>query len=318
MANTWGAKASATVDPAEKYNAEYYRAQFDRQTQRARTTPIRMALVGKENTAKTGMALSLARTPKEIKEKKRVLIFDFDCSAESTVEHISPQDTSIQIFRIFDELDESLFNDDNSTDWPALIRKTEWFVSLAAEEVAKGDVAAIIFDGASTYMKWCEFAMTWFLLNRSKSPINVEDGDRFNQAEWRTRNKLFRDTINRIHSLPCDRIFFTFHLKAHRTYVSDGSGKKVLMTVGEKPDWVDGTQRIFSQQLFMARYMKVGDEAAGVTEDKSLSAGEWVIRATVEEMKGKGSEFIGQTHDILTVKGGKAKWQGLPDLGLNN
>ena len=315
--STWGQKQEKKDAPSNKYNAEYYRAQFDRQMQRERETPIRMALVGKENTAKTGLALSLARTAKDIKEKKRVLIFDFDCSAEATVEHISPKDKTIQVFRLFDEMDESLFNEDNSTDWPSLIKKTEWFINLAAEEVAKGDVAGIIFDGGSTFMKWCEFSMNWFLMNRSKNQINVEDGDRFNQAEWRTRNKLFRDCVNRIHALPCNRVFFTFHLKDHRTYVNDGSGKKVLMTVGAKPDWVDGTQRLFSQQIFLARYMKEGDPAAGVSEDKSLANEEWVIRATIEEMKGKGSEHIGSTHDILNVKKGKATWNGLPDLGLH-
>lgn len=308
--SAWGAKKAETA--TMKYDADYFRNQFNRQMQRERTAPIRMALVGKENTAKTGLALSLALEP-----KKRVLIFDFDCSAESTVEHISPQDERIQIFRLFDELDESIFNDDNSTDWAALIRKTEWFISLAAEEIEKGDVSAVIWDGGSTFMKWCEFAMTWFLMNRSKNPINVEDGDRFNQAEWRTRNKLFRDCLNRVHSLPVSKVFFTFHLKDHRTYVNDGSGKKVLMTVGAKPDWVDGTQRIFSQQIFLERYMKKGDPAAGVSEDKSLDQGEWVVRGTIEEMKGKGSEHIGQTYDILHVKNNKATWNGLPDLGLD-
>ena len=309
MSNAWGQKK---IEAAEKkYDADYFRAQFNRQMQRERTAPIRMALVGKENTAKTGLALSLA-----LEEKKRVLIFDFDCSAESTVEHISPQDERIQVFRLFDELDESIFNDDNSTDWAALIRKTEWFISLAAEEIDKGDVSAVIFDGGSTFMKWCEFAMTWFLMNRSKNPINVGDGDRFNQAEWRTRNKLFRDCLNRVHSLPVNKVFFTFHLKDHRTYVNDGSGKKVLMTVGAKPDWVDGTQRIFSQQIFLERYMKDADPAAGVSGDKSLDKGEWVVRATIEEMKGKGSDHIGQTYDILHVKDNKAQWNGLPDLGL--
>lgn len=309
MSNAWGQKKIA--EASAKYDAEYFRQQFNRQMQRERTAPIRMALVGKENTAKTGLALSLALEP-----KKRVLIFDFDCSAESTIEHVSPNDERIQVFRLFDELDESIFHEDNSTDWAALIRKTEWFITLAAEEIEKGDVSAIIFDGGSTFMKWCEFAMTWFLMNRSKNPINVEDGDKFNQAEWRTRNKLFRDVLNRVHSLPVNKVFFTFHLKDHRTYVNDGSGKKVLMTVGSKPDWVDGTQRIFSQQIFLGRYMKEADPAAGVLGDSSLDKGEWVVRATIEEMKGKGSDHIGQTYDILTVKDGKAKWDGLPDLGL--
>jgi hypothetical protein len=307
--SAWGAAKAKTE--AKTYGADYYRSLFDKQAQRKRTAPIRMALVGKENTAKTGLALSLG-----LEKDKRVLIFDFDCSAESTVEHVSPNDERIQVFRIFDETDESIFHDDNSTDWPALIRKTEWFITLAAEEVEKGDVSAIIFDGGSTFMKWCEFSMTWFLMNRSKNPINVEDGDRFNQAEWRVRNQLFRDVLNRIHSLPVDKVFYTFHLKDKKNYVSDGSGKKVLMTIGARPDWVDGTQRLFSQQIFLERCMKVADPAAGVTGDSSLDEGEWVIKATVEEMKGKGSEHVGSTHTILRVKNGSAEWTGLPDLGL--
>ena len=86
------------------------------------------------------------------------------------------------------------------------------------------------------------------------------------------------------------------------------------MTVGEHPDWVDGTQRKMSQQIFLARYMKNGDIAAGVSEDKSLADGEWVIRATVEEMKGFGTEHLGLTRTILQVKDGKVKWNGLPEL----
>ena len=160
-------------------------------------------------------------------------------------------------------------------------------------------------------MKWCEFAMTAKLLERGTIK---EEGDSFNQKEWRTRNQLFRDIINRVHSLPINKVFFTFHLKDHKTYVDVGGGSKGLMKIGEKVDWVDGTQRIVSQQIFLARYKNKADDASGVKGDDSLADNEWVVRATVEEMKGRGMELVGTTYDILSIKGKKVKWSGLPDL----
>ena len=174
------------------------------------------------------------------------------------------------------------------------------------------DSNAVVFDGGSTYLKWCEFAMTDWLQNRSRNPVNVDDGERFNQAEWRVRNKLFRNTISRIHSLPVAKAFFNFHLKPIQQYMDDGTGKKVLMNVGERPEWDKGTMRYFSQQIFLSRYMKKADPAAGVEGDRTLGDGEWVVRGTVEEMKGKNIEKVGSTHDILSVKNGKVEFFGLP------
>ena len=160
-------------------------------------------------------------------------------------------------------------------------------------------------------MKWCEFAMTESLLRRG---VIKEDGDGFNQKEWRERNRLFRDIINRVHGLSLEKVFFTFHLKDHKTYVDVGGGSKGLMKIGEKVDWVDGTQRIVSQQIWLARYRKKADDAAGVSGDDSLDENEWVVRATIEEMKGRGMELVGSTHDILHIQDKKVSWNGLPDL----
>ena len=40
--------------------------------------------------------------------------------------------------------------------------------------------------------------------------------------------------------------------------------------------------------------------------------GEWVVRATIEEMKGNNIEKVGSKHDILSVKAGKVEFFGLP------
>ena len=303
----WGQSATAAEDSTPKYGREHMRAVFERQKARATRTPVRMALVGKENTCKTGLALDLANTD------KLITIFDFDNSACETVAHLYPKAKNINVISLYDESDESIFNEDNTTNWSALIDKVGWFVNLLSEDIqaSPDDHGAVIFDGGSTFMKWCEFAMTSKLLERGTIK---EEGDSFNQKEWRTRNQLFRDIINRVHGLSIDKVFFTFHLKDHKTYVDVGGGSKGLMKIGEKVDWVDGTQRIVSQQIFLARYRNKADEAAGVSGDDTLKEDEWVVRATIEEMKGRGMELVGTTKDILVIKDKKVKWNGLPDL----
>ena len=93
-----------------------------------------------------------------------------------------------------------------------------------------------------------------------------------------------------------------------------GGGQKGLMKVGEVPEWETGTKRLFSQQVWLTRYTKEGDLAAGVKADSNLSSKEWVIRGTIMEMKGLHHEHLGTTHDMLSVKDGKVTWSGLPFL----
>jgi len=313
---SWGAQAVSNANPADagsKYDAQYYRTLFEKNKAAKNLIPVRMALVGTENTAKTGLAVSIIR---QNKPKGRITIFDFDNSATATVGHNFPDDDEIQVIPIYDEADESLFNDDNTVKWHAVIDKVGWFANLLAEDMRQNpeDHAGFVFDGGSTFLKWCEFGMNWMLQNRSKNSINVADGDRFNQAEWRFRNQMFRDIINRMHSLPVQYGMFTFHLKAIKNYVDGGGGSKVLMTIGQRPDWVDGTQRIVNAQIFLNRYMNKPDAAAGVKADKNLSDGEWEIRGVVEEMKGKNMELLGKEFVVLNVKGGKVSWNGIKDL----
>ena len=151
--------------------------------------------------------------------------------------------------------------------------------------------------------------MTERLINRG---VINDESDNFNQKEWRERNRIFKGVLNRITALPIPYVFFTFHLKDQKRYTDVGNGTKALMKVGEVVDWIDGTQRFVSQQIFLKRYTKKGDKAAGVEADKSLGEDEWVIRASVEEMKGRNMEHLGKTYDVMSVKGGKVKWNGLP------
>jgi len=269
-----------------------------------------MALVAKENCAKTGLAVDIARG----RTDKEIIIIDVDNSAIQTVTCNYPHDKNIKVVPLFDETDSFIFNEDNSTNWTALIDKMGYFIKLIGEEARKGEIGAVIIDGGSTFLKWCELAMTDVLMNRSKNPINVEDGDKFNQAEWRIRNQLFRDVMNRAHQLPVDAVFFTYHLKDVKQFADIGNGQKGLMKVGEQPDWEKGTMRLFSQQIFLARYTKKGDVAAGVKSDPQMNENEWEIRATIEEMKGWNQEHLGTTHTVLRVSDGNVEWFGLPFL----
>lgn len=300
-----------TQTPANTYDKDYYRTMFAKRTHAV--PQQRMFIVGKENTVKTGLALHLSRSDEQIKAGKKVTVFDIDNSASETVNHTYPGDENILILPILDDTDDSLFNDDMSVNYNCLIDKVVMFVNLMAEELKNNpeDHAAVIFDGGSTFMKWCEFAMTDSLKRRG---VIKEDGDSFNQKEWRERNRLFKDVITRLHALPISKVYFTFHLKDNKQFADLGNGQKGLMKIGEKPDWVDGTQRLASQQLFMGRYQKKGDSSAGVYADKSLADDEWVVKAKIEEIKGKGMELVGQERVILRVKGGEVTFTGLEEL----
>lgn len=300
-----------TQTPANTYDKDYYRTMFAKRTHAV--PQQRMFIVGKENTVKTGLALHLSRSDEQIKAGKKVTVFDIDNSASETVNHTYPGDENILILPILDDTDDSLFNDDMSVNYNCLIDKVVMFVNLMAEELKNNpeDHAAVIFDGGSTFMKWCEFAMTDSLKRRG---VIKEDGDSFNQKEWRERNRLFKDVITRLHALPISKVYFTFHLKDNKQFADLGNGQKGLMKIGEKPDWVDGTQRLASQQLFMGRYQKKGDSSAGVYADKSLADDEWVVKAKIEEIKGKGMELVGQERTILRVQGGKVEFTGLEEL----
>ena len=311
---TWGTQAPQATKTTEApqgvvYNEEYYRNIF--KNNKSQSVDLRMGLVGWENTAKTGLALSMMDA--EIRAGKKVAVFDVDNSAKSTVDYIYPDAENIMVIPLHDETDDSIFDAENNVDYKALVDKTNWFVNILAEEVAANpdDWAGVVFDGGSTFLKWCEHAMRASLLSRGI--IETEDGT-FNQKEWRERNRMNRNVLTRIHALPVPKVFFTFHLKPVQQYMDDGTGKKVLMTVGDRPDWDKGTMRKFSQQIFLNRYMKKADVAAGVKGDKTLADGEWAIKGTIEEMKGKNMEYVGTTHTILTVKSGKVEWTELPFL----
>ena len=302
--------ATATVSKAtEAYGKEYYRNLFSKAE--AQSSQYRFALVGHENTAKTGLAASLLE--KEMSDGKVVYVLDVDNSAKATLEYLYPNSKTLRVIPLHDEMDDSIFHDDNSVNYKALVDKTTFFVNEIARRISEDgeDVGGIIFDGGSTFLKWCEFAMRQSLL--AKGIIENED-DSFNQKEWRERNRLNRDVLTRIHALPVNKIFYTFHLKGVQQYMDDGTGKKVLMTVGERPDWERGTMRKFNQQIFLSRYMKKADMAAGVKGDRTLNDGEWSVRGTIEEMKGANMEYVGSTHEILAVKNGKIEWLGLPFL----
>ena len=307
---SWGTNAkAATKDVPIKtgLGKEYYRGLFENNT--AQSVPVRMALVAKENCAKSGLAISIAR---QVRPKGKVIVIDVDNSAQATIEEVYGDDKDITVLPLLDERDESIYNEDSTINYAALIDKANFYVNIIADKVSEGeDIAAIVFDGGSTFLKWCEHAMTAILLRKG---VIKEEGDAFNQKEWRTRNQSFREVMTRLHGLAVPCVFFTFHLKDVSNYVDNGNGGKVLMKIGERPEWEKGTMRLFSQQIFLGRFMRKADAAAGVKAYPKLKDGDWAIKATLEEIKGKHMEFVGETHEILSVKDGKVKWSGLPML----
>ena len=302
----WAQSKEPKVEQASsKFGVEYYRDLFDKK--RESFAPIRMALVGKENTSKTGNAIDLALKHTD----KEIVVLDCDNSAQNTVDYlISTGDLEadrIRVIPMVDEMDDAMWNVDNTTNWVAVVEKLEWFTNFIGDSAEQ--IGAVILDGGSTFLKWCEFVMTDRLINRG---IINDESDNFNQKEWRERNRIFKGVLNRITALPIPYIFFTFHLKDKKQFMDIGNGTKGLMKVGEIVDWIDGTQRFVSQQIFLKRYTKKGDKASGVEADKTLGDDEFVIRASIEEMKGRNMEHLGKVYDVMSVKNGKVKWNGLP------
>ena len=310
---SWGENSQASmteVADAPTFGADYYRNLLSQK--RELKPQVRVSFTGKENTGKTGLAISRARAV--IGPDKRIVVIDVDGSALSTVATNFANDPMIDVIPIFDELDESLFNEDNTTNYLAVVEKVGWFVRLLAargDENPYKDMGALIMDGCSTLLKWCEFAMRAALLQRG---VIESEGDSFNQKEWRERNKMYRDILNRAHRMRLDYVAYTFHLKDVKEFMDIGNGSKGLMKVGEVPEWENGTKRLFSQQIFLARYTREGDLAAGVKADPSLADGEWVIRGTVQEMKGLHQEYLNTTHDVLRVKDRNVEWLDMPFL----
>jgi len=309
---SWGEQAPKqnaepkTAEPSSKFDEDYYRNLFD--NNRVNAMRHRMAFVGHENTLKTGLALSLLKD--EIEAGKTVYLFDIDNSARSTVDVVYPDTPNVVVLPLHDETDDSIFDEDNNVDYKALLDKTSWYVNILADKVKENpeSVGGVIFDGGSTFLKWCEHAMRASLLSRG---VIEEEGDTFNQKEWRERNRLYRNVLTRLHSLNVGKVYFTFHLKPVSQYMDDGTGKKVLMTVGHRPEWEKGTMRKFSQQIFLARYQKKADLAAGVEGDRNLKDNEWVVRAKIEEMKGQHIEKVGSVHDVARISDGKFEFIGL-------
>ena len=142
-------KSDPSAQQPNRYGVEY-RGLFNK---RAAAVPQqRMFIVGKENTVKTGTALYLARNDEQIKAGKKVIIYDIDNSASETVNHTYPGDENIQILPILDDTDDSLFNEDMSVNYNALIDKVVMFVNLTAQELKDNpDDYANYFDGGSTF-----------------------------------------------------------------------------------------------------------------------------------------------------------------------
>lgn len=295
----------ATAPAGVTYGADYYRDLFEQK--REAHTPIRMALVGKENTAKTGLSLDLALKHTD----KTIIVLDCDNSAQNTVDFLLSTKVEgaerIRVIPMIDEGDDAMWNTDNTTNWLAVVKKLEWFIAYLGEN--QGTVGAVIMDGGSTFLKWCEFIMTERLIERG---VISDESDNFNQKEWRERNRVFKSVLNRLTALPIPYIFFTFHLKDKKQFMDIGNGTKAMMKVGEIVDWIEGTQRFVSQQIFLRRYTKKGDKAAGVDADKTLGEGDFVIRATVNEMKGRNMEHLGKQYDLMAVVNSKVTWHGLP------
>jgi len=87
-------KTTPKANLTEAYGKDYYRDLFSKAE--AQSSQYRFALVGHENTAKTGLAASLLE--KEMNNGEIVYVLDVDNSAKATLEYLYPNNNNLKSY----------------------------------------------------------------------------------------------------------------------------------------------------------------------------------------------------------------------------
>lgn len=157
---------------------------------------------GYDNTAKTGLALSIL-TEKDIKEGKKIIVVDLDMGAMPLImKYHKDKALSRNIIHI-DPMVWSVDSKGNPVvDYEETLNNIN-AVGVAVKETWKDEnVKAVVFDGGSKLLKYSEQQM------RVEKALTPDGG--VSQRYWIVRNKLFLEALELYKSLPVHKIFI-FH-----------------------------------------------------------------------------------------------------------
>lgn len=234
------------------------------------------AIYGHDGTAKSGVAMD-SRTPQEIKEGYKIIIFDLDggCAPLKVIYHNNDKNIIIKNPLVRDET--------KNVDYEATFFKLKATIDYIERNLQSLKIKAIIFDGIDKFLKICEYSM------RDEVGKGVEDG--VDYRYWKIRNQKYHDIMEQLKLLDVDRFFIT-HLKK-----TDEEG-----TWG--PDWEKKTPDMMFQKLKCYRETKVenGDKVVYLMAEVEKCKTNLALEGkafTVAEIRKKA--------DGKTV----AKWNGL-------
>jgi hypothetical protein len=234
---------------------------------------------GHDGTGKSGACLD-CRTEDEVKQGKKVIVIDLDCSAGPLKMKYFEGDPNIKVIDPIEMLP------DGNIDYVSTYNKILAVIRYIRSNEKELNLAAVVLDGLNTLLKVCEYVMRYE--NLQVDP-DAQIKDRW---QWAIRNRKYLVPVILIKRLHCKKLFTT-HLKELKQYMSGQ-----LIHLDWVPDWEKSTPGIMFQRILMERKEVEGNV---------------VFEATIKKAKG-ALHLEGKKYKIAEVVSGETKWYGAGQL----
>ena len=245
------------------------------------------SIAGNPKTGKSGTAMD-CRTKQEIKDGMKVHILDLDDGCTPTWYAAWNKDSNIEIYVPY------VYRKDGSVDWNETFENCHVWLDNVRDEIAEGNVKAVILDGVDKVNEGSSDALREHLVKGAKRTgeiIHDTDSLKVKALDWRIRNKIHDRIINPFMALQCDRFFVT-HMKA----IYDGVA--VPVPIGFEPDWHKSVPQKMLQMIT-------------ITEKKKGNDTEYIAR--LDSCK-TNPELVGKEWCVFRVNKDKNEWFGIPEL----
>lgn len=244
--------------------------------------PKCMMIYGQDNTAKTGLALSVL-TDEDVKEGKKIVVIDLDLGCMPLlIEYYADKVYSGNIIYVNPI---KWTEDENGTpivDYKATIDEINAIGVAIREKWKEENVKAVIFDGGSKFLKYAEQQM------RIEKAITPDGG--VSQRYWIVRNKMFIEALELYKSLPVHKVFIF-----HDNFIPEARADRDISSV------VLQTNQMMFQKIYCERI----DSGAVVR-----------FRATIHKSKGDIT-LEGKSVEFATVNKEEGSFEWNPEKVLS-
>lgn len=187
-------------------------------------------LYGKDGTCKSGIVLDYIKQC-NLKPDEKIIVIDLDggCEPIALTHHTEAYIKTKQLI-IKNPITETFDKDMNVVvDYRQTMNNIKRIFKYLKTNVQKQKVRAVVLDGLSTLLKYCEYQ------TRSDKHIAADGGMQLRY--WINRQRFFMTIMEIAKSLPCDRFFI-----AHEDFNADEDDK-------EKSSVVRATNRMMFQKI---------------------------------------------------------------------